>query len=115
MDVISQKNPTGIQDAGALLLQFPGKEYQVYVQICRKCGVQPEKKPTPEELANYPIGKVSSWLNENGFKKYSVRQGFMTMKWEVFLSTSTEEQLEKLGVSPEDADILLRAILSEAC
>jgi len=115
MDVISQKNPTGIQDAGALLKQFPGKEYQVYVQICRKCGVQPEKKPSLEELANYPIGEVVSWLNKNGFKKYSMLKGFMTMKWENFLATSTEEQLKKLGVAPQDADVLLRAILSEAC
>jgi len=115
LGVISQKNPTGIQDVGALLKQFPGKEYQVYVQICRKLGVQPEKEASPEELANNSTGKISSWLIENGYKKYADLQGFMAMKWGNFLAISTEEQLKELGVTPQDSDSLLRSILSEVC
>jgi len=114
-DVISKENSSGIQDVGALLKQFPGKEYQVYVQICRKGGVEPKKKPTIKELANHPSNKVSSWLIKKGFKVYSELQAFLKMKWEIFLTISTEEQLKELGVAPEDTDNLLRFILSESC
>jgi len=114
LDVISQ-NPTGIEDVGALLKQFPGKEYQVYVQICKKCGVQPLKKATPTALINDLRVKVSNWLIEKGFDKYSQLRVFLTMKWETFLGISTEQQLKELGIAPQDVDNLLRSILSEAC
>jgi len=112
---MSQKNPTGILDVGVLLKKFPGKEYQVYSQICRKCGVEPEKEPNLEDLVNHPSGKVSIYLIKKGFKIYSELQGFIMMQWTNFLAISTEEELWKLGVAPEDTDNLLRSILSEAC
>jgi len=117
IDVISHKNPSGIQDVGDLLKRFPGKEYQVYVQICKKCGVQPEKQHTSEDLANYSTGKgkVSCWLIKKGFNNYSQLHGFITMKWGNFLAICTAGQLEKLGIAPKDADNLLNSILSEAC
>jgi len=116
IEVISQKNPTGIQDVGDLLKRFPGKEYQVYVQICKKCGVQPENKHTSEDLVNYSLGKgkVSNWLIKKGFNNYAQLHGFVTMNWATFLAISTTEQLEKLGIAPLVADKLLRSILSEA-
>jgi len=117
IDVISQKNPTGIQDVGDLLKRFPGKEYQVYVQICKKCGVHPEEKHSSEDLANFSSGKgkVSNWLIKKGYNNYAQLHGFVTMKWGTFLSISTTKQLEKLGIATVDADNLLRSILSEVC
>jgi len=118
-EVISKKNSTGIQDPGALLKQFPGKEYMVYTQICKRVGVEPQKQPTTEEILRgrcppaESVGKVPKWLTKHGYKSYAERPECSTMSWESLVSIRTEEQLKELGVLAEHRSDLLRLIALE--
>jgi len=120
MDVLFNNDSTNIHNIGTLLRKFPGKEYHVYAQICRKCGVQPEEQPTAKEIAagprlnESPTGAVSNWLSSKGFKVYAAHEQFRTMKWETFMAISSEERLQELGVLPRHALSLLGAIHLEA-
>jgi len=114
-----QRNLTNIQSVETLLKQFPGKEYLVYIQICKKYGVEPEKQRSAEDIAAQMIvspkhdGKVSKWLIDKGYSSYANMQNFRTMKWDVFKSISTEEQLKAQGVQSTDLRILLELIYLE--
>jgi len=120
--VLSKHNPAGLNTIGALLKQFPGKEHQVYVQICKKCGVEPRKPPTPEDFVNgvpkeqaEPKGptdkKVSDWLFGNKFEKYANQHQFLTMSWEEFSTIRSKGRLIELGVIPKHSEPLLNAII----
>jgi len=100
-EVLSKHNPAGLNTIGALLKQFPGKEHQVYVQICKKCGVQPRDPPPT---------RVSQWLTENDFEKYANQHQFLVMSWEDFTLINTKGRLIELGVIPKHAEPLLTAI-----
>jgi len=121
-DVLSKHNPAGLNTIGALLKQFPGKEHQVYVQICKKCGVQPCDPPTPEDFVDgvpkqnaqpeeVTDKKVSDWLFGNKFEKYANQHQFLTMSWEEFSTIRSKGRLIELGVIPKHAQPLLDAII----
>jgi len=121
-EVLSKYNPAGLGTIAVLLKQFPGKEHQVYVQICKKCGVQPRKPPTSEDFVDgvpnfqaKPKGatdkKVSDWLFGNKFEKYANQHQFLTMSWEEFSTIRTKGRLIELGVIPKHAEPLLNAII----
>jgi len=120
-DVLTKHNPSGLKTIGMLLKQFPGKEHQVFVQICKKCGVEPRGPPTPDDFVDgvpkelgkpTSDGKVSEWLFENGFEKYSNQHQFLTMSWGDFISISSKGRLIELGVIPIHAQGLLVAIIN---
>jgi len=121
-EVLSEHNPAGLNTIGALLKQFPGKEHQVYVQICKKCGVKPRNPPTlddfvdgvPKKLVKPAApsdGRVSQWLIANNFVKYAKEHQFLSMSWENFAMIRTKGRLIELGVIPKHAEALLAAIL----
>jgi len=120
-EVLTKHNPAGLNTIETLLKRFPGKEHQVYSQICKKCGVKPRGPPTPEDFVNgipktlpKPVssdGKVSQWLMENKYEKYAYQHQFATMDWEKFVSISSKGRLIELGVIPKHAQPLLEAIL----
>jgi len=130
-EVLKKHNPAGLNTVSPLLKQFPGKEHQVYTQICKKCGVNPVDPPTPNDFQDgkvKPLAEESSkiddnrldesrrvamWLIHNGFAKYAHKYHFQTMPWEDFSSISTKGRLIELGVLPKDATPLLNAILKE--
>jgi len=119
--VLSKHNPQGLNTIGALLKQFPGKEHQVYVQICRKCNVTPREPPTLDDFENgvpkKPVedspasdGRVSQWLTDNKLEKYAKQNQFQSMSWEDFIKISTKGRLIELGVIPKHAELLLAAL-----
>jgi len=121
-EVLSKHNPAGLSTIGKLLKQFPGKEHLVYVQVCKKCGVEPRKPPTPEDFVTgvpkeqaKPKGatdkKVSDWLLGNKFERYANRHQFLTMSWEEFSMIRSKGRLIELGVIPRHAEPLLNAII----
>jgi len=106
----------------SLLKKFPGKEHIVYIQICKKCGVEPKPRASPQDILNYiasPVtvspteGSVSQWLTTKGFAKYAAIPWFTDMKWSIFL-TITGDQLQELGVGKSDEQKLLALIALEA-
>jgi len=113
-----QHSLSNIQSVEPLLKQFPGKEYLVYLQICKKCGVEPEQKHTAEDIAAQGMPsderKVSAWLSEKGYTNYSELPQFRAMKWEIFKTISKGEQLRVQGVQFEDIVDLLSLIRLEA-
>jgi len=119
-EVFTKHNPAGLKSIEPLLTRFPGKEHQVYKQICKKCGVDPEDPPTaddfikgvPKRTVKAPPsdGKVSEWLDKNGYTKYAVQHQFKIMAWEDFLKISTKGRLIELGVIPKYAQSLLDGI-----
>jgi len=119
-EVLEKHNPSGLNTIEHLLKQFPGKEHQVYIQICKKCGVKPESPPTADDfISGVPKrnsealpsdGKVSKWLEKYGFSRYSKQHQFQTMKWEEFLKISTKGRLIELGVLPKQAQPILTQI-----
>jgi len=122
-EVLTKHNPAGLNTVSALLKQFPGKEHQVYTQICKKCGVDTVGRPTPNDfeedgtvkpLESEPMDeRVAMWLNANGFDKYANKYHFQTMSREDFFSIATRGRLIELGVLPKDAHLLLNAIVEE--
>lgn len=120
-EVLTKHNPAGLNTIGILLKQFPGKEHQVYVQICKKCGVEPRKPPTPDDFVNGILKQedkpkaekdkvVSDWLFGNKFEKYANQHQFQTMSWEEFSNIKSKGRLIELGVIPKHAEPLLNAI-----
>lgn len=119
-EVLERHNPAGLNTIDVLLKQFPGKEHQVYIQICKKCGVPPEDPPTAENFVNGvpkraikappSDGKVSKWLTEHDFDRYAKQHHFMTMAWDEFLAISTKGRLIEVGVIPRHAEPLLTEI-----
>jgi len=121
-DVLTKHNPSGVNTVTNLLKQFPGKEHQVYIQICKKCGVNPVGPPSLDDLEDVKVKplqgnsneekvdcpRVTDWLIENNFAKYVYH--FQTMSWEDFSTISNEGRLIELGVLPKEAKILLSAI-----
>merc|ERR1719499_2220618 len=106
-EVLSKHNPNGVGTIDVLLKQFPGKEHQVYSQICKKCGVSPVARPTFDDFENNKVkplksndGKVEAWLNERHFEKYAKKAQFQEMSWEDFISIPTKGSLIELGVLP---------------
>jgi len=117
-DLYRKHSLSNIQSVGPLLKQFPGKEYLVYLQICKKCGVEPEKQRTAEEIAAQEVapseeGKVSAWLSSKGYQRYAEMSQFGAMKWEIFKTISTEQQLRAQGVQPDNIQDLLSLIRHE--
>jgi len=115
-----QYNLSNIQNTEVLLNKFPGKEYLVYIQICKKCGVEPEKQRTAEDIdAQMTVlsddGKVSKWLTDKGFLTYAEMPQFRKMMWEVFKTISTAEQLKAQGVKLQHIQELLTLIRLEGC
>jgi len=115
-----QHSLSNIQSVGPLLKQFPGKEYLVYLQICKKCGVEPDKQPTSEQIVQQSKvveysddGKVSSWLSSKGFERYAQTPQFRAMKWEIFKKITLGEQLRAQGVQFEHHQSLLTLIAAE--
>jgi len=119
-EVFTKHNPAGLKSIEPLLTRFPGKEHQVYKQICKKCGVDPEDPPTANDFNNGvpkrtvkpppSDGKVSEWLDNSGYSKYAVQHQFKIMAWEDFLKISTKGRLIELGVIPKHAQCLLDGI-----
>jgi len=111
---------SNIQSVEPLLKQFPGKEYLVYLQICKKCGVEPEEQPTSEQIVNKAKevdesdeGKVSTWLSDKGFERYAKSPQFRAMKWEIFKTITNGDQLRAQGVQLEHIQSLLTLIAAE--
>jgi len=111
-----------MNNVDSLLKKFPGKEHIVYIQICKKCGVEPKPRASPQDILNYitsPVtvspteGSVSQWLTTKGFAKYAAIPWFTDMKWSIFL-TITGDQLRELGVGKSDEQKLLALIALEA-
>jgi len=121
-EVLAKHNPAGLNTIDPLLKQFPKKEHQVYVQICKKCGVKPVDRPTLDDFENGVVKprkqkpkneEVIKWLTANDFEKFANKHQFQTMSTEDFFSISTKGRLIELGVLPKDAQLLLNAILKE--
>jgi len=121
-EVLTRCNPAGVNTIGALLKQFPNKEHQVYVQICKKCGVDPVDRPTLDDFENGVVKplkqepkdeRVINWLSGHDFEKYANKHQFLTMTSDEFFAISTKGRLIELGVLPKDATLLLQAILKE--
>jgi len=124
-EVLDKHNPAGIATIGSLLKQFPGKEHQVYAQICKKCGVDPVDKPTiadfdefkkPFPLEKKNDGRVSKWLTQLGppHSNLANQHQFKVMTWDALLKIQTKGKLIELGVIPRNADALLSKIRIEA-
>jgi len=126
-EVLTTHNPGGLSTISQLLKQFPGKEHQVYTQICKKCGIKPLDRPTLHDfedgnvkpLRSEPMDeklesrRVAIWLIDNGFAKYADKYHFQVMSWEDFSSISTKGRLIELGILPKEATLLLSAISKE--
>jgi len=119
-ELLTQHNPEGLATIGVLLKQFPGKEHQVYTQICKKCGANPVAKPTQADFKDGKVkplkpkdGRVAVWLNERLFERYANKAQFQTMSWKDFISISAKGRLIELGVLPNDATLLISAIAKE--
>lgn len=122
-EVLTKHNPTGLNTIGKLLRQFPNKEHQVYIQICKKCGVKPVDRPTLDDfedgvvkpLQQKPMdARIVQWLSMNNFEKYVDTHHFQTMPWEEFSAITSKGKLIELGVLPKDATVMLNAILMDS-
>jgi len=121
-EVLTKHNPAGLKTIGALLKQFPEKEHQVYIQICKKFAVEPVDRPTLDDFEDGVVKSLKQkpmdamlvkWLSMNDFEKYIDKHHFQTMSWEEFSAITSKGKLIELGVLPNDATLLLNAILKE--
>jgi len=121
-EVLSRHNPTGLKTIDALLRQFPEKEHLVYIQICKKCGVDPVERPTLDDFENGVVKpleikprdeRVIKWLTNNGFGNIVNKHHFNSITLEDFFAISSKGKLIELGVLPKNAALLLNAILKE--
>lgn len=121
-EVLNKNNPNGLKTVDTLLKQFPGKEYQVYKQICKMCKVEPQPAATPAEILGKPPqaevvknqgGEVSQWLRNHGFDSYSKLAQFQLMTMENFMAIDTKWKLIDIGVIPKHSEILLNEILKD--
>jgi len=131
-EVLSKHNPNGLKTIDPLLRKFPGKEHMVYLQMCRKCGVEALPPPTPEDfLPKQPArvqfnnfsppqqvavneGEVTKWLRQHGFQRYSRLPQFQIMPLKDFFAITTAAKLIDFGVPPNHASLLLTEILKDA-
>jgi len=125
-EVLAKHNPSGVKTLDSLLKQFPGKEHQVYMQICKRFNVEPLPPPTaadfakpePQEQVLVSDGEVSKWLRANGFDMYASNHQFQTLSMENFLTITNKYRLVDFGVAPQHAQSLLddiaRAAFDEA-
>jgi len=120
-ELLTEHNPAGLHTIDALLRQFPDKEHQVYVQICKKCGVDPVDRPTVDDFESGAVkplvkapkdDRVIKWLYDNGFERSASKPHFKTMTLEDFFSISTRGKLIELGVLPRNATLMLNALLT---
>jgi hypothetical protein len=127
LEVLSKNNPSGLKTVDSLLKQFPGKEHQVYKQICKMCKVEPLPPATAAEIlgsfesappqpmnANTEGGEVSNWLRSHGFDSYSKLQKFQTMSMKDFFAIKTKGKLIEIGVLPKHSEVLLTEIVKES-
>jgi len=123
IDVLNKHNPSGLKTVDPLLKQFPGKEYQVYKQICKMWKVDPQPPATPSEILAKPSqaevnsnqgGEVSRWLRNRGFTSYSKLPQFQSMTLRDFMAIDTKKKLMDIGVIPKHAEILWNEILQGA-
>lgn len=128
-EVLTKHNPSGLNTVDSLLKQFPGKEHQVYLQICKMCKVEPLPPATPadfvvkapqqyklpqqEVVINTEGGEVSKWLRGHGFDRYSKLQPFKVMPPEEFFAIKTKDKLVSNGVITKHSEIILAEILKE--
>jgi len=121
-ELLTQHNPAGLNTIDTLLKQFPGKEHQVYIQICKKCGANPVDRPTLDDFENGAVkplvqapkdDRVVNWLYNNGFEKSARKPHFKTMTLDDFFNISSRGQLIELGVLPKNATTILSALLRE--
>jgi len=124
-EVLTKHNPNGLKTVDSLLKQFPGKEHQVYKQICKMCKVEPLPPATVAEILNnapqaqepFEVksegGEVSNWLRSHGFDSYSKLQRFQTMSMKDFFAIKTKGKLIEIGVLPKHSEVLLTEIIKE--
>jgi len=122
-EVLTKHNPSGLKTVDSLLKQFPGKEYQVYKQICKMWKVEPLPPATTADFYVKPLqqqdvgnqgGEVSQWLRSRGFDRYSKLLEFQSMPMQDFMAIKTKEKLIEIGVIPKHSEILLTEILQNA-
>jgi len=117
-EVLSKYNPSGLKTLDSLLKQFPGKEHQVYKQMCKLWKVEPLPPPTAADFKKkFPLKEVgmkdeevSIWLREKGFDMYSTFRPFQTITMKDFMTMTTKVQLMELGVIELHAEALLTEI-----
>jgi len=122
-DVLNKHNPSGLKTIDSLLQQFPGKEYQVYSQICKMCKIDPLPPATAGDIVEFSSlqqvvvdeGRVSKWLRGHGFHSYANYKQFLMMTMEDFLAIKGKGQLIEIGVIPKHAELVLTEIKKEAC
>jgi len=119
-EVLNKHNPSGLKTVDSILNQFPGKEYQVYSQICKMAKIEPLPPAAPAEIIEFsqkPIvvdeGRVSKWLSSRGFNSYALHYQFVKMTLKDFLAVKTKGELIEIGVLPKHADAMLTEILKE--
>jgi len=121
-DVLNKYNPSGLKTVDSLLSQFPGKEYQVYSQICKMWKIDPLPRATPADIIEYcslqqivvDEGRVSKWLRGHGFHSYANYKQFLMMTMEDFLAIKSKGKLIEIGVIPKHAELVLTEIKKEA-
>jgi len=117
-EVLCKYNPSGLKTLDPLLKQFPGKEHEVYKQMCKMWKVEPLPPPTAADFNNdFPrkeVGmkdvEVSMWLREKGFDMYSTFRPFQTITMKEFMTITTKAQLMVLGVMEQHTEALLNEI-----
>jgi len=121
-EVLTKLNPAWINTIANLLRQFPQKEHQVYIQICKKYGVEPVDRPTIDDFEDGVVkplnqktmdARVVKWFKMNNFEKYVDEHFLENISWEEFSAISSKGKLIELGVLPENAARLLNAILKD--
>jgi len=122
-EVLTNYNPAGRKTISALLKRFPGKAHDVYIQICKKCGVTPVDRPTLDAFKNSVVKpfsqkpsdeSVTKWLTRNDLQKYANKHQFQAISLGDFFTISSKRKLIELGVLPKDTTILLDAIAKES-
>lgn len=112
-EVLLKHNPSGLKTVDSLLNQFPGKEYQVYSQICKMAKIEPLPPAAPAEIMEFPLG-VSQWLIDHGFNSYAHHHQLVKMTMKDFMAINSKGKLIEIGVLPKHADPLLTEILRES-
>merc|ERR1719495_308993 len=75
-EILTKHNPSMLPQVDILLKKFPGKEHQVYVQMCRKCSVKPGPPPTDEERRAFYAAEVAEESKESELTKWLVAHDF---------------------------------------
>jgi len=112
-EVMLKHNPQGLKTVDSLLNQFPGKEYQVYSQICKMAKIEPLPPASSVEIMEFPVG-VPQWLIDHGFNSYAHHHQLVKMTMKDFLAINSKGKLIEIGVLPKDAEALWTEILRES-